>query len=287
MFLAALCEDFRVLNAIYILKIVIKAICIIVPIILIVSLMIGLLGYILNGDSKGGFASVTKGMVNKILAAVVVFIVPTILNLVVNIIGFNGASDCYNNANREYIDLKKAEYDSKKEQTYQEALQGLLTAFSKMIEENSNISGGGIASGGASNMVQIAQGQVGNSGGQIYREWYFGKNQSAEWCAIFISWVANQAGVLNTSVPKFALCQDGVKWYQSQGRWQSGDYTPKAGDIIFFDWRSSRDGIADHVGIVESVSNGQVNYISGNDDDSCKRGSYPIGYDSILGYGTV
>lgn len=290
MLLTALCEDYRVLNVIYILKFAIKAICVIVPIVLIVSLVISLTGHILKGDSKGGFADVTKGMVNKTIAAVIVFLVPTILNVVVNIIGFNGGSDCYNNANREYINVKKAEYESKKEQSYQEALEGLLTAFSKMIEENSKIpSGGGsvIGSGGAGNMVQIAQKQVGNRGGQIYREWYYGRNQSAAWCAIFVSWVANQAGVLNTSVPKFALCQDGVRWYQSQGRWQGGNYTPKPGDIIFFDWRSSRDGVSDHVGIVESVSNGQITYISGNDGDACKRGTYPVGYDSIMGYGIV
>ena len=287
MYIAALCEDYRVLSVIYILKIVIKIVCIVVPIILIVSLMIGLMNHVMKGEGKNGFGDVTKGMVNKIISAIVVFLVPNIINVVVSIIGFNGASDCYNNANREYIDLKKSEYDSKKEKSYQEALSEIQNAFNSMLENNgSNNNGNSNVTGkGSTKMVQIAQSELGNVGGEKYRTWYYGRQQSAQWCAIFVSWVANEAGYLNTSIPKFALCSSGANWFKSQGRWQDGNYTPSPGDIIFFDWKNSRDGVPDHVGIVESVSSGNVTYISGNDDDVCKRNTYPIGYDSIYGYG--
>ena len=64
-----------------------------------------------------------------------------------------------------------------------------------------------------------------------------------------------QSGV----IPKFSLCSDGVKWFESKGRFRDGSYTPVAGDIIFFDW--GNNGTIDHVGIVESVSGGTVNTI--------------------------
>ena len=55
--------------------------------------------------------------------------------------------------------------------------------------------------------------------------------------------------------------------------------------MIFFDW--GNDGSIDHVGIVESVTNGVVNTIEGNSGDKVARRSYNMGSDSIYGYGVV
>jgi surface antigen len=63
-------------------------------------------------------------------------------------------------------------------------------------------------------------------------------------------------------IPKFSLCSDGVRWFESKGRFRDGSYTPVEGNIIFFDWGDN--GTIDHVGIVESVSGGTVNTIEGN-----------------------
>ena len=61
----------------------------------------------------------------------------------------------------------------------------------------------------------------------------------------------------------------------------------KHGDIIFFDWADSNDGIADHVGIVEKTEDGIVYTIEGNSGgDICKQKSYDINSNLILGYGT-
>ena len=59
--------------------------------------------------------------------------------------------------------------------------------------------------------------------------------------------------------------------------------------IIFFDWPDDNgllDGSSDHVGIVEKVEGDRVYVIEGNSGDACERNSYPIGYSSIMGYGT-
>ena len=74
-----------------------------------------------------------------------------------------------------------------------------------------------------------------------------------------------------------------MDWFHARGQFQDASYVPAAGDIIFFDW--GNDGSIDHVGIVESVTNGVVNTIEGNSGDKVARRSYNIGSNSIYGYG--
>ena len=99
---------------------------------------------------------------------------------------------------------------------------------------------------GNTELVDLAERQVGNVGGYPYWSWY-GFNSRVEWCACFVSWCYNQAG---KSEPRFAGCQSqGVPWFQSRGQWGASDYENIApGDAIFFDW--DLDGSAEHVGIV-------------------------------------
>ena len=131
-------------------------------------------------------------------------------------------------------------------------------------------------------IVQVAASQEGK-GGTTYWSWY-GFGSRVEWCACFVSWCADQSGYIQSGViPKFSLCSDGVRWFESKGRFRDGSYTPVAGDIIFFDW--GNNGTIDHVGIVESVSGGTVNTIEGNSGDKVARRSYSIGSSNIYGYG--
>lgn len=131
-------------------------------------------------------------------------------------------------------------------------------------------------------IVQVALSQEGN-GGETYWSWY-GFSSRVSWCACFVSWCADQSGYVTSGVlPKFSLCSDGVKWFQDKGQFKDGSYVPAPGNIIFFDW--GEDGTIDHVGIVESVSKGNVNTIEGNSGDAVKRHSYSIGDGRIYGYG--
>ena len=144
----------------------------------------------------------------------------------------------------------------------------------------------GIALGsGNGDLVAVAQSQVGNVGGAPYWSWY-GFSSRVEWCAIFVSWCADQCGLLEQGVvPKFAGVGTGVNWFQSQGQWLPGSATPEPGMLIFFKWYGSDALIADHVGIVERVENGRVYTIEGNSNDMVRRNSYPVGYGEIVGYG--
>ena len=135
---------------------------------------------------------------------------------------------------------------------------------------------------GSQAIVQVALTQEGN-GGDIYWSWY-GFSSREEWCACFVSWCADQCGYIEAGViPKFSLCSAGMEWFESRGQFMDGSYVPATGDLVFFDWEN--DGSVDHVGIVESVVDGNIYTVEGNSGDKVARRSYPIGYVQIVGYG--
>ena len=136
---------------------------------------------------------------------------------------------------------------------------------------------------GSTDMVMVAASQIGNEGGELYWRWY-GFSAHVDWCAVFVSWCADQAGLLDDgSVPKFAVCDDGIRWFVEKGRWFNRNIEPKPGMIIFFDWDG--DGRSDHVGIVEKCEDGMIYTIEGNSSDVCRRKCYVAGSDVIRGYG--
>lgn len=137
---------------------------------------------------------------------------------------------------------------------------------------------------GDSIIVQIALEQIGNVGGEKYWRWY-GFEERVEWCAIFVSWVANEAGYIESNTfPKFSNVKNGIEWFKIMGQWENSSYIPKSGDIIFFDWE--QDGKANHVGIVEKVENNRIFTIEGNStNDSCRQQNYSVNDGVIFGFG--
>lgn len=132
-------------------------------------------------------------------------------------------------------------------------------------------------------IVEIAMTQVGNVGGEPYWSWW-GLSERAEWCAMFVSWCADQAGLLDAgAIPKFENCVWGANWFKDNAGWADGSAEPSPGDIIFFDWEP--DGNPDHVGIVEKCEGGLVYTIEGNVNDDCAQGRYYVGDTCIFGYG--
>lgn len=137
----------------------------------------------------------------------------------------------------------------------------------------------------ASDIVGIASTQVGygegGDGYTKYGDWY-GLPYS-DWCAMFVSWCANQAGVSTDTFPSFALCSAGADWFMSQGRFHyAGDYQPQAGDLIFY----SSWGNIYHVGLVTGSDDYNVYSIEGNYNEAVYNVSYPLSYGDILGYAT-
>ena len=131
-------------------------------------------------------------------------------------------------------------------------------------------------------IVAVAKSQVGNVGGKKYWKWY-GFDSHVEWCAIFVSWCANESGDLNVSIPKFSRVEDGIQWFKDNKKWADKNYKPKSGDLIFFDWNNDND--PDHVGIVESSDNQYVYTIEGNSNDECREKKYSLINEVVRGYG--
>lgn len=129
-----------------------------------------------------------------------------------------------------------------------------------------------------------------------YGKWYGLDGQP--WCAMFVSYTANEAGVLATkespkgengdilapAVPKFASVRVGVEWYKTNARFESktSGYEPKAGDIIFFTNKGQN-----HVGIVTAIdTNTKTVYtIEGNSSNAVAQRKYSLDNTVIVGYG--
>jgi len=134
-------------------------------------------------------------------------------------------------------------------------------------------------------MVNAAAGQIGNKGGKPFWTW-FGFDSRVDWCAIFVSWCAEQCGYIESgTVPSFAMVGDGASWFEDRDQWLDNTAVPEAGDLIFFDWEQD-DGL-DHVGIVSTVIDDTVFTIEGNSSDRCRMKRYKLGDPVISGYGHV
>ena len=147
--------------------------------------------------------------------------------------------------------------------------------------------------GGSSELVNLALSQLGNEGGEKYWRWA-GLDTRCEWCALFVSWCAEQTGLMGSGqIPYFSFVSDGVDWFKDKGRWidgadvNSSNYDKKIypGMIIFFDWEP--DGKPNHVGIVTKVSDGYIYTVEGNKGDAVAEGSYPSDSIYIYGFGTI
>lgn len=94
-----------------------------------------------------------------------------------------------------------------------------------------------------------------------FGQWY-GMNRAA-WCAMFVSWAANKAGIPESVIYRHAYTPYGWKWFKDHGRAVA---TPKRGDIFYV--YSASMGVVHHVGIVESVGAGFVRTVEGNTNTS-------------------
>ena len=134
----------------------------------------------------------------------------------------------------------------------------------------------------------------------IYNEWYYGKRVSSSdgesyaWCAVFVSWCAEQAGLLGYVVPCEALCANVKQFYEDEGRYhEAGSYEPQIGDVFVH----LGDKGKGHVGIVAAydADTKKIYTIEGNSDNQVSirvrnyNTTYFDGFGSNggIGYGTI
>ena len=110
---------------------------------------------------------------------------------------------------------------------------------------------------------------------------------SDEWCDATVSAAAIKAGAANLIGTEVGV-EKHVDIFKQKGIWiENGSITPKPGDVIVFNWdddTQTNNGYSDHIGYVESVSNGKITTIEGNKGGKVGRRTIPIGYGYIRGF---
>lgn len=282
------CSDYAVANSLNLLYKIFKMICVIVPIILVVFASINMGKLMINPDDKNGIGGVAK----RIIAAIIVFMIPNFLDIVVH---FNTLTDttntnfnvlsCFSNSENSSKAIGLAVY---KEGAGTEKGTGLSGMFGDLSGlKNYTSSSSGVAGEGAQKLINIAKKEIGNNesdGTHMKYETYMGFGGSDPWCAMFVSWCANEAGFIDSGIiPKYASCSDGVSWFESKNQFhrEGTGYTPQPGDIVFFG-----DGGGSHTGIVVSADANNVYTIEGNTSDMVAEKTRPRATGYVYGYGT-
>ncbi len=98
--IAGICSSPEVLSVVEIILTVIKIIKIAVPILLLLACTISFVRVVKNDEE---FEKVKKGIVNKVIAAILIFFIPTIVNIIGLTSGFEDYKECINLATGDYI----------------------------------------------------------------------------------------------------------------------------------------------------------------------------------------
>ena len=151
-----------------------------------------------------------------------------------------------------------------------------------------------------------------------YKYWSFkGFGGRVEWCACFVSWVVahaehngqNLADIVNyEEIPNTAAVFNWMNYFYESDELDfvfndncsklagkngnSGTYTPKQGDLIFFDWNNvfydmpTDFGHVSHIGIVQRTEDDKIITIEGNNGNAVRESSYPINSCNVVGFGS-
>lgn len=150
---------------------------------------------------------------------------------------------------------------------------------------------------GPTDIIGVARTQIGyqeNSAGTKYGYWYNKIFATQPWCAMFVSWCAEQANIPNTVIQKYASCSSEVAWFKSIGRWHDskyygGSYTPKKGDVVFFRDAGSAS-VSTHTGVLAGLNGNYLVTIEGNATNAkvCEyttNSSRTLTSSYVIGYG--
>lgn len=328
-FLLAACEHPAVLRVIYFGYLFVKIGCSVLPIGLIIMLIVDFSKAVISGKEDEQIKS-TKLVGKRIMYAVLVFLVPWIVSVLAKVLSssnlFNvNYSACLDNAINSNGDFSK--YDLMLDLEEDE----LLKKYTNNNSNNGGSSGSGSSSGGSSSettkpgnpatgdtyetaakaMVNLALYQLGRNNDDNK----YGGSTGEAWCAYFVNWLISNTTIKNVGTVKSVIEKEGaingisfagsmvtnfanssnLEFHPSSFYW--GDYTPKAGDIIFFWFPSTHEGKywdktisdatrASHVGIVEKYDGNKVYTVEGNASNQVKNLSYYLDDSNILGYGS-
>lgn len=144
----------------------------------------------------------------------------------------------------------------------------------------------GASSGSGARIVEVALQEYGEYadngivGGSKYQQWLFG-GADEPWCAAFVSWCADQCGMLEGgTVPKSGSVAEFLEYYRSdpsKGKvYPASSYAPQPGDFAVWQKSEVEASLYDsHIAIVEKTDgSGTVRTIEGNCGDAVMKMAY-------------
>ena len=309
------CQHPAVLRILYFFLLIMDIVTVVVPIGLIIMLLVDFTKAVISSSESNAKKS-TKLVTKRIMYAVIVFVVPWVISLVMVILeGLNFTVGDYNEC---FENAKTGDFEY-----YDNLLETERLIFEERRRKPSDEDDGPVPTGNkyqkaATELLNSAAAELGTVGGSKYS----GMDPGVPWCAFFVMWNMKKINIDGESLYNYfikdgtvgpcggACVGDYIQNIQKKSILQyhkskqyGGDYVPKKGDLIFF-WYSGEhygqywDGTeseldhADHIGIVESSGGGHVNTIEGNSGgngsayNSVKRNTYSLSSSSILGYGS-
>ncbi|MDO5785363.1 MAG: 3D domain-containing protein [Eubacteriales bacterium] len=142
-------------------------------------------------------------------------------------------------------------------------------------------SAGGSAAG--RKLVQIALAEEGyRETGRDHTKYgkWFGMDGNY-WCAMFVAWCANQAGISTSVIPKLASVSGYMNWYKERGKFHTTGtgYRPQVGDLMI-----QKSAGASHIGIVVSSTASGFTTIEGNSSNRVAQRSYSYTDAKLTGF---
>lgn len=221
-FLLSGCQNPDILRIILLLKKILNIVTIILPIALIIFLIIDLTKMIISGDNKQQ-GKTLKTIINRVIFAILIFFVPTIVNVTMTLIsnaGINAGENyktCFENATKSQIEYFQARQDEEDKKLEEQLKQELANKHNNNgnndnngnTGNNSNTNNGyeGIEGTGdlyndlANRYLEIATNEIGyvaNNGKTKYAESF--NSATSPWCSAFVFWIAKNTEVNGTNL---------------------------------------------------------------------------------------
>lgn len=292
------CQHPGILRVLYFGKLLIDIVFTLVPIGLIVMILIDFSKVVISGDEKE--VKNSKIVVQRIINAMIVFCIPWIVNVFMNLLSEAGIGVAYKECIKNIQSGDFSYYDK------------LLEKEESKVKDNKITFDNGAAWKTAEGLVAVLNGQLGNNNDD--KKYGFSTNA---WCAQFATWSLKKVTAQGQTLYSYINAAGPINDNSASGMWPAfrsgansnitfeyskaygGSYTPKAGDIIFYQWANgecrSKYGkwdkvrqCSDHVGIVTSSDSDHVYTIEGNTGDPglVRKRTRDINSDEIVAYGS-
>lgn len=297
-FLFDTCQHPDILRVLYFIYLLLDIVFVVVPIGLVIMLMVDFTKAVIAGEEKEQIKN-TKLVVKRIIYAVLIFVIPWVVNVLmifIDEVGLDIGGDyrtCITNVQDIRNDTKTFEYFESlleiSEEVEHQKNQNSGNNGNSSGSSGGNVSGDSVYEEAASNLINLAKGELGKTDGTKY-----GGGVGDSWCAFFTTWALKNTKMSDGTTLYNYINKDGFAAGngEASGLWPAfvksshldfhksssygGSYTPKKGDIVWFRWNTGyckKNGYddananhrcADHVGIVVSYDGTNVHTIEGN-----------------------